>query len=190
MVYFNYIFLRFLLIYLFVKWRIKNIKAIEAEKLKVQQLSAEQYKSKLELEQIINYFSSSLIDKNTVDDVLWDVAKNLIGRLGFVDCMIYLWNSDKTKMIQKAGFGPKGSIEEINEQPFDVLPGQGVVGYVMQTKEPVLIPDTSKDSRYRPDEMERLSEITVPVIYNNELIGVIDSEHHEKNFYTPSTCRY
>ena len=30
--------------------------------------------------------------------------------------------------------------------------------------------------------MKRLSEITVPVIYNNELIGVIDSEHHEKNF--------
>ncbi|MEP7106742.1 MAG: two-component regulator propeller domain-containing protein [Ferruginibacter sp.] len=173
-----------LIIYLFVRWREKNIKAIETEKLKVQQLSAEQYKSKLELERIINYFSSSLIDKNTGEEVLWDVAKNLIGRLGFVDCMIYLWNSDKTKMIQKAGFGPKGSIEEINEQPFDVLPGQGVVGYVMQTREPLLIPDTSKDSRYRPDEMERLSEITVPVIYNNELIGVIDSEHHEKNFYT------
>ena len=174
-----------LLIYLFIKWREKNIKAIETEKLKVQQLSAEQYKSKLELEQIINYFSSLLIHKNTVDDVLWDVAKNLIGKLGFVDCMIYLWNDDKTKMIQKAGFGPKGSITNIKEQPFDVVAGQGVVGYVMQTKEAVLIPDTSKDNRYRADEMTRLSEITVPVIYNNELIGVIDSEHHEKNFFTP-----
>src|SRR4029079_9774703 len=81
-----------LLIYLFVKWREKNIKIIAAEKLKVQQLNAEQYKSKLEREQIINYFSSTLINKNTVDDVLWDVAENLIGRLGFVDCMIYLWN--------------------------------------------------------------------------------------------------
>ena len=173
------------LIYLFVKWREKNIKLIAAEKLKVQQLSAEQYKNKLELEQIINYFSSSLIDKNTVDEVLWDVAKNLIGRLGFVDCIIYLWNDDKTKMIEKAGFGPKGSIEEINQRPFDVLPGQGVVGYVIQAKEPVLISDTSKDNRYRPDEIVRLSEITVPIIYNKELIGIIDSEHHKKNFYTP-----
>jgi LytS/YehU family sensor histidine kinase len=48
----------------------------------------------------------------------------------------------------------------------------------------VLIADTSKDSRYRPDEMTRLSEITVPIIYNNELIGVIDSEHHERSFFT------
>lgn len=172
------------LIYLFVKWRIKNIRAVEAEKFKLQQLNAEQYKNELELEQIINYFSTSLIDKNSVDDVLWDVAKNLIGKLGFVDCMIYLWNDDKTKMIQKAGFGPKGSIEEISKQYFDVLPGQGVVGYVMKTKESVLIPDTSKDTRYRVDEMVRCSEITVPVIYNNELIGVIDSEHPEKNFFT------
>jgi len=173
-----------LLIYAFIIWREKNIKTIAAAKLKLQQVNAEQYKTKLELEQIINYFSTSLIDKNTVDDVLWDVAKNLIGRLGFVDCMIYLWDDDKTKMMQRAGFGPKGSIEEINKQPFDVLPGQGVVGFVMQTKEAVLIPDTSQDSRYRPDEMQRLSEIAVPLIYNNELIGVIDSEHPEKNFYT------
>ncbi len=172
------------IIYRFIKWRIKSIRAVGAEKLKVQQLNAEQYKNNLEHEKIINYFSSSLIDKATVDDVLWDVAKNLIGRLGFVDCMIYLWNDDKTKLIQKAGFGPKGSVEEINKQHFDVLPGQGVVGYVMETKEAVLINDTSKDTRYRSDEMIRSSEITVPVIYNNELVGVIDSEHHEKNFFT------
>ena len=177
-------FCAFLCIYWFVKWRIKNIKAIEAEKLKVQQLQAEHYKSELELEQITNYFSSSLIDKNTVSDVLWDVAKNLIGRLGFVDCIMYLWNDDKTKMIQKAGFGPKGSVEEISKQHFDVLPGQGIVGHVMQTKEAVLVSDTSKDNRYRPDEMTRLSEITVPIIYNKELIGIIDCEHHAKNFFT------
>ncbi|MEO7044689.1 MAG: histidine kinase, partial [Ferruginibacter sp.] len=173
-----------ILIYLFVKWRIKNIKAVGAEKLKLQRLSAEQYRNELELAQITNYFSTSLIDKNSVDDVLWDVVKNLIGKLGFVDCIIYLWNEDGTKMIQKAGLGPKGSTEEINKQYFDVSPGQGVVGYVMQTKESVLIHDTSKDPRYRPDEMIRSSEIAVPVIYNNDVIGVIDSEHHEKNFFT------
>ena len=177
-------FVILILLYVFIKWRIKSIKAVEAEKLKVQQLNAEQYKNKLELEQIVNYFSSSLINKNTVEDVLSDVANNLIGRLGFVDCIIYLWNSDRTKMIQRAGYGPKGSLEEIENRHFDVSPGQGVVGYVMQTKEPVFIPDTSKDARYRVDEMERLSEIAVPMNYNDELIGVIDSEHHEKNFFT------
>ncbi|MDB5280729.1 MAG: hypothetical protein JWR61_5684 [Ferruginibacter sp.] len=113
-----------------------------------------------------------------------DVAKRLIGRLGFVDCMMCLWNDDKTRMLQKAGFGPKGSIEEIRKQLFDVMPRQGVLGHVMQANEPLLISDTCKDELYRPDEMERLSEITVPVIYNDELIGIIDSEYPDKNFYT------
>ena len=171
------------MIYAFIKWREKDIKTIEAAKLKVQQLNAEQYKSKLEMEQVVNYFSSSLIDKTTVDNVLWDVAKNLIGRLGFEDCIIYLWNKEKTKMEQRAGYGPKGSIEEIQKNIFTVSRGQGVVGYVIQTKEAVLIPDTSKDLRYRVDEMQRLSEIAVPIIYDDELIGVIDSEHHQRNFF-------
>jgi LytS/YehU family sensor histidine kinase len=98
--------------------------------------------------------------------------------------MIYLWNSDKTKMVQRAGYGPKGSIEEIQKQLFDVRMGQGVVGHVMQTKEALLIADTSRDPRYRADEMVRQSEITVPVIYNNELLGIIDSEHQQKYFFT------
>lgn len=178
------VFNAFLLFYLFLKWRIKSVKIIAAEKLKVQKLHAERYKNKLEMEQIISYFSNSLIDKKTVDNVLWDVTKNLIGRIGFVDCIIYLWNNDKTKMIQKAGIGPKGSEEEINKKQFDVIPGQGVVGYVIQNKDAVSIPDTSKDNRYRADEMVRLSELTVPIIYNNELLGIIDSEHPDKNFYT------
>ena len=174
----------FLIIRQIIKWREKNIKAIEDEKLKLEQLKANQFKNKLELEQIINYFSSSLINKNSVDNVLWDVAKNLIGRLGFEDCMIYLWNYDKTKMTQRAGHGPKGTAEDIANSHFDVAAGQGLVGYVMQTKEPVLVPDTTKDNRYRVDDINRLSEITVPVIYDDELIGVIDSEHHQKNFFT------
>jgi len=168
----------------FIKWREKNIKALEAGKTKVQELTAEQYKNQLELEQITNFFSTSLINKHNIDEVLWDVAGNLIGKLGFVDCMIYLWNSDKTKLVQKAGYGPKGSLEEINKQPFDVVPGQGVVGYVALTGEAVIIPDTTKDSRYRVDEMSRLSEICVPITYDEELLGIIDSEHYEKNFFT------
>jgi ligand-binding sensor domain-containing protein/putative methionine-R-sulfoxide reductase with GAF domain len=152
--------------------------------LQRQQLETERLQAQLEMEQINSYFTSAVANKNTVDDVLWGVAKNLIGQLGFEDCMIYLWNESKTKMVQKAGYGPKGSIEEINKLPFDVVSGQGIVGHVMECKEAVIIPDTSLDARYRKDEMNRLSEICIPIIYEGELEGIIDSEHREKNFYT------
>ncbi|MEP6950008.1 MAG: histidine kinase [Ginsengibacter sp.] len=170
-------------IFFIYKNRVNAVRKKEREKAQVHHLIAEEYKNQLELEQISNYFSFSLSGKKNVDDVLWDVSQNLIGRMNYVDCMIYMWNGDNTRMIQKAAYGPKGDPKAITAKVFDVLPGQGVVGYVMETKEPLLIPDTRKDHRYRLDDIMRLSEISVPIIHNNELIGIIDSEHPDANHF-------
>jgi hypothetical protein len=60
---------------------------------------------------------------------LWDVAKNLIGKLGFEDCMIYLWNNDRTVLIQKAGYGSKGSMQSImDKEVYHIPKGKGIVG--------------------------------------------------------------
>jgi ligand-binding sensor domain-containing protein/putative methionine-R-sulfoxide reductase with GAF domain len=171
-------------IYLFVKWRTGIIQKKEQEKTRVQKLKAEEYKTQFELEQITNYFSSSFADKRNVDDVLWDVSRNLISWLNYEECMIYMWNSDQTKMLQKAWYGLKGSAGDTHISSFDVVPGQGVVGHVIVTKEPIIIPDTRKDNRYRVDDAYRLSEICVPIVHNDELIGIIDSEHSQLNHFT------
>ena len=163
--------------------RINAVRNKEGEKARVQQLIAEEYKNRFELEQISNYFSACFAGKNSVDDVLWDVSKNLIGRMNYEECIIYMWNSDKTKMIQKAAYGPKGNPRTISDLSFDVSPGQGVVGHVILTKEPQLVADTRKDPRYRVDDMYRLSEICVPIIHEDDLIGIIDSEHQEENHF-------
>ena len=153
------------------------------EKTHIQKLKADHYKSQFELEQISNYFSSSLSGKKTEEEVLWDVAENLIGRMNYEDCMIYLWNEDKTKMVQKAAYGPKGKPEFISSQVFEVLPGQGIVGHVIDTRQPVLVNDTRKDDRYRVDDEFRLSEVCVPIIHNDELLGIIDSEHQSARLF-------
>jgi two-component system, LytTR family, sensor kinase len=136
------------------------------------------------MEQIINFFTTSLVSKNTKEDVAWDVAKNLIYKLGFANCMIYLWNDDKTLLLQTAGYGPNGSLENINKDQFSVELWQGIVGHVAATKKPVLVGDTSQDPRYRPDILTRYSEVSVPALYNGELLGVIDSEDFRKHYYT------
>ena len=172
------------LIYLLVIWRTRVARKKEMEKTRIQKIIADDYKNQFELEQISNYFSSSLAGKKTKDEVLWDVAGNLIGKMNYVDCIIYLWNKDKTKMVQKAAFGPKGKPEMISSNVFEVSPGQGVVGHVIQTRLPILINDTRTDSRYRVDDEFRLSEISVPIIHNDELMGVIDSEHQQQNYFS------
>jgi len=133
--------------YLLIRLRISSIRKKEMEKTHIQKLKADDYKNQFELEQITNYFSSSLVGKKTEEEVLWDVTSNLMARMNYEDCVIYLWNNDKTKMIQKAAYGPKGKPEIISSNVFEVLPGQGIVGYSIQKRQAVLVNDTRKDRR-------------------------------------------
>jgi len=111
------------------------------------------------------------------------VVKTCISQLGFQDCVIYLYNKDRTILIQKAAFGPKNIDYTDIYNRVEVLPGSGIVGHVAQTGVAEIIADTSREPRYIVDDAVRLSEIAVPLIGSNGVIGVIDSEHPEPNFY-------
>ena len=62
--------------------------------------------------------------------------------------------------------------------------GKGIVGHVASNKEAEIIPNTLEDPRYIVDDEARCSEICVPIFVNDQLFGIIDSEHPEKNFFT------
>lgn len=166
--------------------REKSIREKEKAKTELHKLKADKYKHQLETEQITGFFTSTIHQHNNLEDMLWDVAKNLIGKLGFEDCMIYLWNEDKSLLMQKAGYGAKGSMQnEIDQVVYHVPKGKGIVGAAVYSKQYLLVNDTSKDSRYfTADDQIRLSELCVPILYNGETIGAINTEHSEKNFYT------
>lgn len=143
-----------------------------------------QQKEQLETEKAINYLSNSIYEQGTIDAILWDVAKNCIGRLNFVDCVIYMKDEDRNVLIQKAAWGPKSREENMIISPIEIPLGKGLVGSVAQSAQAEIISDTSKDSRYIVDDKRRLSEITVPIIFNGRVLGIIDSEHPRKNFFT------
>jgi putative methionine-R-sulfoxide reductase with GAF domain len=171
------------LIYFILKRREKIIHAKAQEKAKMEEMRSQALQYQLEIEQVINYFAYSLSGLHSVDDVLWDVVKTCISQLGFQDCVIYLFNKDRTVLIQKAAYGPKNiDYTEIYNR-VEVLPGSGIVGHVAVTGIPEIIHDTSKDPRYIVDDANRLSEIAVPLIGSNGIIGVIDSEHPDPGFY-------
>ncbi len=160
--------------------RFKNI-YVETEKIKTWSI-----REQLETEQVINYFTASIGNKNTVDELLWDVAKNLIGKLGFEECMIYLWNDDKTILVQRAGYGLKGDMQVAkNKEGYNIPKGKGIVGAAAESGHYILVNDTSKDSRYfSADEKIMFSELSVPLIQKNIVAGVINTEHSKKNFFT------
>lgn len=170
--------------YVTLKQREKLINRKALEKAKVEEMRSQALQYQLEIEQVINYFANSLSGLHTVDDALWDVVKTCISQLGFQDCVIYFYNKERTLLMQKAAYGPKNIDYTDIYNRIEIEPGSGIVGHVAKTGIAEIINDTSKDPRYIPDDAVRLSEIAVPLIGSNGLVGVIDSEHPEANFYT------
>ncbi|WP_275614006.1 histidine kinase [Flagellimonas yonaguniensis] len=137
-----------------------------------------------QFEDILIYFSKSLMGKENEEDILWDLAKNCISKLGFVDCVIYLVDHPKQVLVQKAAYGPKNPRDFKLHNPVNIAIGDGITGCVAKTGKPELVMDTSLDPRYILDDDNRLSEICVPIVYEDVLYGVIDCEHPEKGFFT------
>lgn len=147
------------------------------------------YKRKINEEKILNYFATSLYNQNTLDDVFWDISKNCLSRLNFEDCVVYRYDDNRKMLIQKSAFGPKNPSGHAILQAIEIPLGSGIVGTVAQTLTAEIISDTRKDSRYIIDDKPRRSEIAVPIVMEGKLIGVIDSEHSKKGFYTKRHLR-
>ncbi len=167
-----------------LKKRVAVIKKEEARKTELQAIKANSFRLQLEIEKVISYFANSISDKNSVEDILWDVAKNCIAKLGFEDCVIYLVNKEKKVLQQKAAWGPKTTEENKIIDPIEIPFGKGIVGSVAMSGKGEIINDTSRDTRYIIDDALRFSEICVPILDQGTVIGVLDSEYAEKGFYT------
>jgi len=71
----------------------------------------------------------------------------------------------------------------------DVPLDRGLVGYAARHKEPVLVPDVHKDPRYISTNPETRSELCVPLIYKDDVIGVLDLEHTRRGFFNEGHVR-
>ena len=134
--------------------------------------------------QTINEFAVSLMSVSSLDDILWDVARNAIGKLGFTDCVIYMVDESGRFLHQKAAHGPKNPRAKDIHDPIVIPVGKGIVGSVAASGQPEMVIDTRLDPRYIKDDAMRRSELAVPISHEGKVIGVVDSEHHDKGFYT------
>lgn len=134
---------------------------------------------------VINEFAISLISIANHSDLAWYVARQVVGRLGFVDCVFYLLDPERNVLRQIAAIGDKiddkaHGIVNLLEIPL----GDGVTGHVAETGKAEIVGDLTSDDRYIPDVTEARSEICVPIWCNGKISGVIDCEHPEPNAFS------
>lgn len=61
---------------------------------------------------------------------------------------------------------------------------EGIVGACATLREPVLVPDVTADSRYLMVNPETRSELAIPMMHKGKVIGVLDLESPQLNYFT------
>ena len=172
-----------------VVWAKTNVNAVNDDQGKIKHQVAliediTEQREKTLIIQMINDVAKSILGKESIYEIVKEITSKIAQYLGTDDCVIYLVNTNEKTVEQVAAYGSKVNNENhiINKIIFPI--GEGITGRVAQSGVAEIIGDTSKDKNYIVDEDVRLSEITVPIISNGEVIAVIDSEHPEKNYFT------
>ncbi|MCE6987620.1 histidine kinase [Dyadobacter sp. CY323] len=147
------------------------------------------YKEKQDFDKAIDYFANSVYGENSASEICWDITRNCISQLHFEDCSVYMWDESKKKLVLRATYGTREGVEYDFFDAIELELGERVAGTVAFTKTAILIPDGSKEKRHKLRDENIMSELCVPIFHEGEVIGVIDSEHGSKKFFTQQHVR-
>ena len=129
---------------------------------------------------LLNEIARELTSILNVDELLKRIAELLSRLIDYQMFSILLLDATGEKLQHRFSQRFLENIQLKHEIPI----GRGVVGYAAQHKEAVLVPDVNKDPRYVKANPETRSELAVPLVYKDKVIGVLDLEHTRRGFFT------
>jgi sigma-B regulation protein RsbU (phosphoserine phosphatase) len=134
---------------------------------------------------LLTEISRELTSILNVDELLQRIA-DLVTRI--IDYQMFsILLLDKTGSLLQHRFSLR--FKENVQLKHEIPLGVGLVGYAAQHGQAVLVPDVSKDPRYIPANPETRSELCIPLIYKDKVIGVLDIEHTRKGYFTEDHVR-
>lgn len=149
--------------------------AVGIENARLYTRTSRQAKTLLLLNEIARELTSIL----NLDEVLKRVGELLNRVLDYQMFSILLVDATGEKLQHRFALRYQENVQLKHDIPM----GRGVVGYAAQTREAVLVPDVTKDPRYISLNPETRSELVVPLVYKERVIGVLDIEHVKRNFF-------
>ena len=129
---------------------------------------------------LLNEIARELSSILNLDQLLKRIAELLNRIIDYQMFSILLLDESEQKLTHRFSLRFQESIHLKHDIPL----GQGLVGAAAAEKTAVLVPDVSKDPRYVMANPETKSELAVPLIYKDKVIGVLDLEHTRRGFFT------
>jgi sigma-B regulation protein RsbU (phosphoserine phosphatase) len=129
---------------------------------------------------LLNEIARELSSILNVDELLKRIAELLNRIIDYQMFSILLLDESGERLSHRFSLRFQENIHLKHDIPI----GKGLVGAAAEEKTAVLVPDVSKDPRYVMANPETKSELAVPLIYKDKVIGVLDLEHTRRGFFT------
>jgi phosphoserine phosphatase RsbU/P len=129
---------------------------------------------------LLNEIARELTSILNLDELLGRIADLLRRLIDFQMFSILLLDPSGEKLQHRFSLRFNENVHVKQEIPL----GRGLVGHAAEIKQAILVPDVSKDPRYIESNPETRSELVVPLIYKDKVIGVLDLEHTKRGFFT------
>lgn len=124
---------------------------------------------------------SSILD---LDELLRKIALTLRALINFDAFSVYLLDNERA--VLRVRFSQRYDKRvEIDNIPL----GKGITGAAAQSRESVRVKDTMLDPRYIPSHPDMRSEVAVPLILQDRVVGVLDIESDRIGHFTEDHVR-
>ncbi len=128
---------------------------------------------------LLHHITTTVASGTTLEEAMESAVNGLQVTLGGDRITIMLVDREKSRLEVQASVG---YAEDVSR--FQTPVGTGVVGWVAAHKRPLRIRDVSEDPRYIQVSSNTRSELAIPLIYRNELLGVLNVESEQVDAYT------
>lgn len=128
---------------------------------------------------LLHHITTSAASGSTLDEALTAAVEGLQVTLGGDRVSILLSDPERNNLIPKAWIGYSEEITDLSI-PF----GSGITGWVAARRKPLRINDISQDARYIEISANTRSEMAIPLIFRNDILGVLNVESEHPSAYT------
>jgi sigma-B regulation protein RsbU (phosphoserine phosphatase) len=161
----------------------QNILAVLANRLAIAIENArlfEQVRTQAETLMVLNEVSREISSILDVEELLRRAAELVKRVIDYQILSLMLYDEDQQvfrhRVDVKHGQRVQGKLR--------VAATEGLVGAAATLREPVVVPDVTVDPRYLMVNPETRSELAIPMIYKGKVIGVLDLESPQLNYFT------